>query len=180
MAKQKPALKIAEPLKLDLGCGPRKAAGFVGVDSIAFDGVDTVADLRKPWPWADGSVDEVRTSHFVEHLTGSERIHFFNELSRVMKVGAKAFIVTPDWTNDCAYGDPTHQWPPMSRWYPLYLHKGWRDVNAPHVGYSCDFDHVIGGSWEPYLEARNMEYRINVMQHQTNAMRDLHVTLIKK
>lgn len=180
MAKPKQALKIAEPLRLDLGCGPRKREGFHGVDAMAFEGVDTVLDLRQTWPWADASVDEVSSSHFVEHLTGAERIHFFNELGRVLKPGAKAYIVTPDWAHDCAYGDPTHQWPPMSRWYPLYLHKEWRAGNAPHVGYTCDFDHVIGGSWDGWLETRNMEFRIFAMQRYNNSMRDLQVTFTKR
>jgi hypothetical protein len=181
MARAKTKLEIAKSLKLDLGCGPRKREGFHGIDAIAMAGVDTVLDLRvTPWPWADGSVDEVFSSHFVEHLTGAERIVFFNELHRVMKKGTQAQIITPDWSNDCAYGDPTHQWPPMSRWYPLYLNKAWRDANAPHVGYTCDYDYVIGGGWDQWLEVRNMETRIFAMQHYINSMRDLIVTLTKR
>lgn len=173
---------VTEPaplLRLDLGCGKNPRQGFEGVDSLDF-GQKHKIDLRQPWPWADESVDEVHSSHFVEHLTGAERIHFFNELGRVLKKGARAFIITPDWTNDCAYGDPTHQWPPMSRWYPLYLHKDWRAGNAPHVGYTCDFDYTIGGSWDGWLETRNMEFKLFAMQRYTNSLRDLQVTLTKR
>lgn len=181
MAKTKPQLKVATPIRLDIGCGKNKREGFHGVDVLQFDTVDTVLDVREtPWPWADGVVDEVHCSHFVEHLSGAERVPFFNELYRVMKKGARAAIITPDWSNDCAYGDPTHQWPPMSRWYPLYLLKSWREVNAPHCGYICDFDYAIGGGWEPWLEARNMNFRVFAMQYYNNAMRDLFVTLTKR
>jgi hypothetical protein len=133
--------------------------------------------VRQGLPYADRSVDEVRSTHFVEHLTGAERIVFFNELYRVMKAGAAALIVTPNWSHVCAYGDPTHQWPPMSSWYPLYLNKGWREREAPHCGYTCDFDHTIAGSWDSSIEGRNQAYKEAAMQTQTNAWRDLIVTL---
>lgn len=178
--KTKKRLQEALPLKLDLGAGKRTREGFLGVDIRSFDGVDIIADLSQDWPWADNSVDEINSSHFVEHLTGNQRIHFFNEMYRVMKKGATAFIATPDWSNDCAYGDPTHQWPPLSRWYPLYLNKEWRDREAPHVGYTCDFDYVIGGSWDEWLSVRNQEFQFFATSHYTNALRDLCVTLTKR
>lgn len=164
------------PLRLDIGCGKTKMDGWEGIDSIDF-GQKHVHDVRKGLPFADNSVSEVRSSHFVEHLTGQERIAFFNELWRVMKDGATAQIVTPNWSHACAYGDPTHQWPPMSQWYPLYLHKEWRANNAPHVGYTCHFDHVVAGSWDQSIEGRNPETKSMMMNNYTNAWRDLIVTL---
>jgi predicted SAM-dependent methyltransferase len=173
-------------LKLDLGCGKNKTKSqnehpFIGVDSIAFDGVDVVHDLRiTPWPWEDNSVDEVFSSHFLEHLAGGERVVFFNELHRVMKPGASALIVTPDWAHACAYGDPTHQWPPMSSWYALYLNKEWRDQNAPHVNYTCDFDWMHGVAWDEWLNVRNDEMKQFAMARYVNSVRDLHITLVKR
>lgn len=164
------------PLRLDIGCGKTKMDGWEGIDSIDF-GQKHVHDVRNGLPFADNSVSEVRSSHFVEHITGAERIAFFNELWRVMKDGATAQIVTPNWSHACAYGDPTHQWPPMSQWYPLYLHKDWRAANAPHVGYVCHFDHVVAGSWDPAIEGRNPETKSMMMNNYTNAWRDLIVTL---
>ena len=170
----------APAIRLDIGCGKTTPEGWEGVDAIDF-GQKHVHDVRKGLPWLqDNSVDEVRSSHFVEHLTGAERIPFFNELWRVMKPGATALIVTPNWSHSCAYGDPTHQWPPMSQWYPLYLHKEWRAANAPHASFTCDFDHVIAGSWDQVLEIRNGEYKQFAMNHYTNAWRDLIVTLTKR
>jgi hypothetical protein len=167
---------VPEVVRLDIGCGKTTPEGWIGIDAIDF-GQKHVHDVRQGIPYADDSVDEVRSSHFVEHLTGSERIAFFNELWRVMKNGATAMIVTPNWSHSCAYGDPTHQWPPMSQWYPLYLHKDWRAANAPHAPYTCHFDHVIAGSWDQALEMRNGEYKQFGMNHYTNAWRDLIVTL---
>lgn len=189
--KLKSILKT-ELLRLDLGCGKNKTPEFHGVDSMKFDGVDTVLDLSASikdvmgrtryldWPWANGSVDEVHSSHFVEHLTGPERIHFWNELYRVMKVGAQARVITPYWSHACAYGDPTHQWPPMSEWYALYLNKAWREANAPHVPYTCDFDWTQSGSWDPWLESRNQETKTFAMTRYINSYRDLIIILTKR
>lgn len=163
-------------IRLDLGCGKTTPEGWVGIDRMDF-GQKHVLDVREGIPYPDSSVDEVRSSHFVEHLTGAERIKFFNELWRVMKDGATALIVTPNWSHSCAYGDPTHQWPPMSQWYPLYLHKEWRAANAPHAPYTCHFDHVIAGSWDGSIEGRNPETKSMMMNNYTNAWRDLIVTL---
>jgi hypothetical protein len=177
---RKPHLKIAEPLKLDLGCGKNKAPGFRGVDVSPFDGVDEVADLRKKWPWRDNTVDEVHCSHFVEHLTSPERLHFWGELYRVLKVGATARIITPNWAHSRAYGDPTHQWPPVSEWTALYLNKGWRDANAPHVPLGCDFDFTTGGTWDNWLETRPMDTRVFAMQRYINSCSDIFFTLTKR
>lgn len=201
-------LADAAPLKLDIGCGKNKREGFHGVDSIAFDGVDTVLDVVRrhaplpagvhvfagdmftPWPWEDNSVDEVHSSHFVEHLDQIERCHFFNELWRVMKPEAKATIITPHWSNARAYGDPTHKWPAISEWFYLYLNKGWRDGNAPHSdaanlpwGYSCNFE---GGcvttvnTQHPELMGKNVEAQNYATRNFINVNVDAYATLVCK
>lgn len=175
------AQEVIGPLKLDIGCGKNKKAGFIGVDVRAFDGVDTVADLRQPWPWADGSVEEVNCSHFLEHLTAQERIHFANELFRVLKVGGKAVITTPHFGSVRAYGDLTHQWPPVVSFWYLYLNKAWRETNAPHNDqYVCDFDHGYGFGLHPMVQARNQDYQNYAVIHLLEGAQDLVVTLTKR
>ena len=168
-------------MKLDFGCGKNKQKDFIGVDIEKFDGVDIVHDLTMaPYPFEDESVEQVHSSHFVEHLTGDERVTFFNELFRIMKRGTQATIIAPHWSHDCAYGDPTHKFPPISGWTFLYLNKAWRDVNAPHTKYNCDFDYNIAGSWEEWLNIKNQEFKFFSMQHYINSYRDMIVTLIKR
>lgn len=61
--------RAPEALRLDLGSGPRPAEGFKGVDIV--EGVtDYTFDLcsGERWPWADNSVDELRSCHFIEHI----------------------------------------------------------------------------------------------------------------
>lgn len=172
--------KEVKELKLDFGCGPNKKEGFTGVDSLPFDGkVDIVMDLRGKWPWKDNSVDEAHASHFVEHLTGAERVHFFNELYRVMKPGAKCAIIVPHWGSTRAYGDLTHQWPPVSEFFFYYLSKVWRDGNAPHVPLNCNFDATWGYSIHPNFQVKNQELQQFGVNHYREVAQDLIATLIK-
>ena len=166
-------------IKLDLGCGPNVKAGFTGVDSMDF-GQKVRADLRKAWPWKDGTVDEAHASHFIEHLTGPERIHFANELYRVLKPGGKCQIITPHWASCRAYGDLTHQWPPVSEFWFYYLKKDWRATNAPHnTEYVCDFEATWGYSMHPTLVSRNQEFQTNALTFYKEAAQDMIATLTK-
>ena len=200
MAKTK--LKAVEaPLKLDIGCGKNKKEGFHGVDKIAFEGVDTVIDLAgktpqfansadpfkphggefKKWPWPDESVEEVHCSHFVEHLTASERIHFVNELYRVLKPGAKALLITPHWASNRSYGDLTHQWPPVSEMWFYYLSKDWRAINAPHNDfYTCDFEATWGYGLLQDVAVRNQQYQMHALTFWKEAAQDTIATLTKR
>lgn len=174
-------------MKLDLGCGGKKREGFIGVDQYPMEGVDVVLNIgTDPWPWEDGSVEEIHSSHFLEHLTAAQRVHFVNEAFRVMKEGARALIITPHWASNRAYGDFTHQWPPVAEMFYYYLKQAWRDVNAPHTdvkwnpaGYACDFDATWGYSFSPDLGARHPDHVQFALQNYKEAAQDLHATLIK-
>lgn len=169
-------------VKLDLGCGKNKKEGHVGVDIRKFEGVDVVADLSHGrWPWADSSVDEVNASHFVEHLDATERIHFVNELWRVLKKDAKANIVTPHWNSARAYGDLTHKWPPVCEFWFQYLDKKWRATEAPHNDkYTCDFHVGYGYSLRPDLTIRNDEYKQYALGNFKEAAQDMLATMTAK
>lgn len=167
-------------MKLDLGCGTKKKEGFTGVDAINFPGVDVVLNVGKdPWPWKDGEVEEVHCSHMIEHLTWPERVHFFNELCRVMKQGAKCQLIFPHWASMRYYGDPTHE-SPFSEFAFYYLLKSWRDANAPHVGYTCDFDATWGFSLRQDLMTRNAEYQRYAIENFKEAIQDIIATLVKR
>lgn len=157
--KKKRKAEEASKLRLDLGCGKNVREGFEGVDIRDF-GQKHRVDLTKKWPWKDGTVDEAHCSHFVEHLKPKERIHFANELYRVLKPGATAMVITPHWASTRAYGDMTHEWPPVSEFWFYYLKKDWRKDNAPHNdGYTCDFEVTWGYNLNPALNGRNQEYQ---------------------
>jgi hypothetical protein len=174
-------------IRLDIGCGKSKREGFTGVDQYPMDGVDVVMDVRQRWNYDDSSVDEVHCSHFVEHLTATERVQFFNELYRVLKPEAKATIITPHWASNRAYGDPTHQWPPMSEMAFYYLNKEWRSTQAPHTdiqwnpeGFSCNLEATWGYNLNPVLNLRNQEYQQFAIGNYKEAVLDTIATLTAK
>ena len=168
--KHKSLKSLIQPklLKLDFGCGPNKKEGFIGVDSIQFDGkVDVVMNVvRDKWPWKDESVEEANASHFYEHLTAQERIHFCNELYRILIPGGKCQIIVPHWASCRAYGDPTHVWPPVSEFAFYYMSKDWRKTQAPHTdiefnkdGFNCNFNVTWGYSLRQDIVNRNQEFQ---------------------
>jgi hypothetical protein len=176
------AKRKAEPklLRLDFGCGKHPREGFDGVDVRDFGQAERV-DLRRPWPWRNESVEEAHASHFLEHLTGPERIHFVNELYRVLVPGGKCQVIVPHWASCRAYGDLTHQWPPVSEFWFYYLSKEWRAENAPHNdGYRCDFEATWGYSLSPSLVVRNTELQQFALANYKEAAQDMIATLVKK
>ena len=186
LIKQK--LKGQTPLKIDFGCGKNKRQPdadkipWIGVDEIKFEGVDVVMHVGKDkWPWKDNSVDEAHASHFVEHLTAQERIHFVNELYRVLKPESKFTMIVPHWNSCRAYGDLTHVWPPVSEFWFYYLKKEWRDINAPHNNfYTCNFEVTWGYNLEQSLTVRAAEQQQFAIQNYKEACQDIVATFIKK
>lgn len=182
--KAKKQLKTVEAkplLKLDFGCGKNPRAGFEGVDIRDFGQAHKVNLGLVRWPWDDNSVEEAHASHLVEHFSASERVHFVNELHRVLIPGGKCTIIVPHWASNRAYGDLTHQWPPVSEMWFYYLSKVWREQNAPHNDmYTCDFDATWGYALHQSLNARNQEYQSFAMQFYKEACSDTIATLTKK
>lgn len=144
---------IVEPaleLKLDLGSGPRPAEGFKGVDIV--DGItDFRVDLGsdQPWPWADNSVDELRSVHFIEHLPAiyhtrlrppqDALFRFFDEAFRVAKPGATFTLIWPALQSVRAFQDPTHR-----RFIPAetlsYLSRANREaMGLQHYNVECNW-----------------------------------------
>jgi hypothetical protein len=173
-----------QPLRLDLGCGDNKRDGFLGVDLVITASTNFVHDLTiHPWPCEDATVDEVHCSHFFEHLDGRQRLRFMESLFRVMKVGAKATMITPYWNSMRAVQDPTHAWPPVCEASYLYFNKQWREQNKlTHGAYQlfCDFDFGYGYGLDQELQMKNSEMQQFAIKNFSNAITDLHVTLTKR
>lgn len=108
-----------KPLRLNLGCGNVRPAGWINTDSswnanlqripvvgtivnklfstVAYDTSNLeYMNLNKRWKFASDSVDVVYASHLFEHLTLKSTDLFLREAYRTLKPGGIIRIVVPD------------------------------------------------------------------------------------
>lgn len=83
-------------IKLDLGCGGAKRKGFLGIDVILGPGVDLEHNLLEGIPFKTKTVDEIYSSHFLEHLPDGKIVFLISECARVLKKEGKIEIEVPD------------------------------------------------------------------------------------
>jgi len=179
-------------VRLDLGAGKglQTPEGFTPVDKNPWKGIKVV-DLTQRWPWKANSVDEVNCSMLVHYLTPAERVHFFNELYRVLKPGeieengekrGRARFITPMWSAYKAYIDLQAHWPPVSEGFYHTLSKAWRAGQncVDTSGFTCDFDAVMGYGLHPAIVGRNEEFQREAMSWNKEAAQDLIATLTKR
>ena len=109
--------------RLDLGCGYAKPAGFIGIDNLSGrwtqipveeNAPDIVMDLDDGrLPFDDGSVEEVRSSHFLEHA----RIgHVLRESHRVLRPGG-IFLFAVPYANSAEGMYPGHSQFLTEKWF---------------------------------------------------------------
>ena len=83
-------------MKLNLGCGDKMRVGYCNVDTCGQP--DQVCDLSHfPWPWADDSVDEVYSSHYLEHVGDFEQTIL--EIYRILKPDGRIHFLVPHFRN---------------------------------------------------------------------------------
>lgn len=93
---------------LELGCGPRKTPGRIGIDRIDLPGVDIVADIDKGLGFLpDASVDAIYSESFFEHVNDLEGL--VREVARVLKPGGYNWLFVPHFSNPHYYSDYTHK-----------------------------------------------------------------------
>lgn len=92
-------------MKLNLGCGDKKIDGYTNVDVCGEP--DVFCDLSQfPWPFESNSVDEVFSSHFLEHVIDYEKTVF--EMHRILRPNGILHFRVPHF---------------RSMFFPWHLHK---------------------------------------------------------
>lgn len=105
-------------MKIHLGCGTNYIEGWLNVD-LDSPMADAHADLRKPLPYNDESVNFIFNEHFIEHITREEGIAFLRECHRVLKRGGVFRVSTPDlrWLVSQYDGGKLDEWNDVG-WMP--------------------------------------------------------------
>jgi len=123
------------PIKLDVGAGAYPKEGFVRLDFDPCGGAtDIVWDIATGGiPLPNGSVSELFSSHFLEHLTPTDLHFVLQECWRVCANGAKVTLKVPHgdtWAGrlPCHYAywnEAAMQ--AINEWFP---HEGHPDYNG--------------------------------------------------
>src|SRR5437879_1413416 len=84
-------------LKLHLGCGTNKLAGWVNIDSVKGCQPDLVHDITQPLPYGAQTVEEILAEDLLEHFDKYMRYVVFGEWARVLKVGGRMTVQVPNF-----------------------------------------------------------------------------------
>jgi hypothetical protein len=83
-------------MKLDLGSGYTRKPGFLRVDADFSVDPDYLLDLRKLKGFKNSSVEEINSSHALEHVALNETFSTLREWWRVLVPGGILTITVPD------------------------------------------------------------------------------------
>jgi predicted SAM-dependent methyltransferase len=98
-------------LKINIGAGESRVAGYINIDYDPKTNPDYVVDLEKDrLPFEDNSVEVILAHHVLEHI-GEGYFHCIKEMYRVCKHGAIIDIQVPHHRSDDFFSDPTHRRP---------------------------------------------------------------------
>ena len=93
---------------LDLGCGPDKLPGAIGMDMNPASKADVIHDLDvRPWPFEDSTFDHIRAENVLEHVV--DFIGAMEEIHRVARPDATVQIRMPFMSSVNFATDPTHR-----------------------------------------------------------------------
>lgn len=136
----------AAGIRLDVGCGDAKPAGWIGLDLRPLPSVDIVHDIQVfPWPVDDDSCLLVNLCHVYEHIEPKYRLRVMDELWRIIKPSGQLLLSCPYAISMGAFQDPTHYpcpneatfeyFDPEKPLYNVYKPKPWKLVrNSWQVG----------------------------------------------
>lgn len=94
---------------LELGCGPkRKFSDSITLDLVDLDTVDVVCNINNGLGFIpDNSIDEIHSSHFLEHVQNLELV--MSEIYRILKPKGRKIGTVPHFSNPHFYSDYTHK-----------------------------------------------------------------------
>jgi predicted SAM-dependent methyltransferase len=127
---------MEEALKLNLGSGDAPLPGFTNVDALPdAPGVDVVANLFEPLPFADGTAELIYASHVLEHLPYPDVPRILADWRRVLRDGGRLLVAVPDLDVVAEQLVRRRGWftPPHAPWVAL-IYGGNKDEYDVHRG----------------------------------------------
>jgi predicted SAM-dependent methyltransferase len=126
-------------IRLDIGSGPNPHEGFTGVDACCASENVTAAPMWK-LPYGDSSVDQILSSHALEHIPKRMVVPTLMEWNRVLKPDAPLTIFVPDLEWCCR------------QWLEHLSNDWWMDTifgNQDNAGqfHQTGFTHEIMGKY---------------------------------
>jgi SAM-dependent methyltransferase len=84
------------PRRVNLGCGPLPAAGWLNVDAVSRS-ADLIQDLGRRLDLPDACAEMVFSEHVLEHLDFPEEARtFLGEAFRILRPGGRIRLIVPD------------------------------------------------------------------------------------
>lgn len=124
-------------VKIELGSARSHPIGFTTIDISPEFKPDIVCDLENGIPFDDNSVEEVRATHFLEHI--SDTIFMMNEIWRVCENGAIVNIIVPHQDSLMAFADPTHKRVFNEESFKYFCSNGEHYWSHISYGIKCNF-----------------------------------------
>ena len=119
-------------MKINIGSGNKPIEGYEGVD-IKDYGQEYVFDIEEEWEIESNSVDEIYSSHCLEHV---QHINFvMSEMYRICKPDTVLRIKVPYFKSEGAFRDPGHV-----RFFTEYTFYYFNKAFAKQVSYDMEYD----------------------------------------
>jgi SAM-dependent methyltransferase len=116
--------------RLNVGCGPVRLEGEIGVDLFPTGGADVQGDLAA-LPFRDGVAERVRLDHVLEHQPQRVAVVVLAEARRVLAPGGRVVVGVPDlagycraWLEADAEGDLAEKALMLRGFYGNQVHAG--------------------------------------------------------
>lgn len=149
---------MANLFRLNVGSGMGWIDGWVNCDLYPGPHVDEVFDCQGKWPFPDNSVQDITSSHMLEHLSDPKA--FFREAWRVLIPNGAVALRVPYGGHRAAWYDLEHKRPWFAESF-AFVQPGYaKSVGNPqHDGWEWPFavdccDYRLGFRVAPYFRRR--------------------------
>lgn len=116
------AIYVPKAIRLNIGAGDTVIPGFTAIDR-------KLGTEAYPLNYPDGSVDEIRCVHMLEHLSYAEVPEALKEWHRVLKPGGRLRVSVPDVEKIATLASDESKFDPH---WPYYLMGGQTDADDFH------------------------------------------------